>query len=144
MLDTSALLAALVDNHAWHALARPHLPRPERSRLPGIVLAETYARLRGEPFRVSAEAAASLLSPWWTKGEILATPAELYARALEDAPTLNLGGQIHDYLIALTCAHHRCPLVTTDRRQADLARAVFEDVGRQLTLIDVPQAPESR
>jgi hypothetical protein len=69
------------------------------------VLAETYARLRGEPFRVAAEAAASLLSPWWTKGEILATPAELYARALEDAPTLNLGGQIHDYLIALTCAH---------------------------------------
>jgi hypothetical protein len=62
-----------------------------------MVLAETYARLRGEPFRVSAQTAASLLSPWWTKGEVLATPAELYARALEDAPTLNLGGQIHDY-----------------------------------------------
>jgi predicted nucleic acid-binding protein len=96
------------------------------------VLAETHARLRGEPFRVSAEAAAGPLSPWWTKGEILATPAELYARALEDAPTLNLGGQLHDYLIALTCAHHKCPLVTADRRQADLARPVFEDVGRQL------------
>jgi predicted nucleic acid-binding protein len=107
------------------------------------VLAETYARLRGEPFRVSAQVAATLLSPWWTKGEILETPVELYARALEDAPTLNLGGQIHDYLIALTCAHHGCPLVTADRRQADLARRVFEDVGRELTLIDLPQVPES-
>jgi hypothetical protein len=105
------------------------------------VLAETHARLRGEPFRVSAEAAAGLLSPWWTKGEILATPAELYARALEDAPTLNLGGQLHDHLIALTCAHHG--VSAGHRRQADLARPVFEDVGRQLTLIDMPQVPVS-
>jgi predicted nucleic acid-binding protein len=98
----------------------------------------------GEPFRVSAETAAMLLSPWRTKGEILETHAELYARALEDAPTLNLGGQINDYLIALTCAHYGCPLVTADRRQADLAGPVFEDLGQQLTLIDMPQVPESR
>jgi hypothetical protein len=25
MLDSTALLAALIDNHAWHALARPYL-----------------------------------------------------------------------------------------------------------------------
>lgn len=136
MLDTSALLAALIRNHTLHPHARPHLPRPERSRLPGIVLAETYARLRGEPFRISAETAAGLLSPWVTKGEILATPAELYARALEEAPRLNLGGQIHDYLIALTCAHHKCPLVTADRRQADLARPLFKGSSQRLTLLE--------
>ena len=50
------------------------------------MLAETSARLRGEPLRVSAETAATLLPPWWTKGEILATPAELTLIDLPEVP----------------------------------------------------------
>jgi predicted nucleic acid-binding protein len=135
MLDTSILLAALVPAHSLHAVARPHLSRPGRARLPGIVLAETYGRLRGAPFNLKASAARAILEPWWREGEVLETPANLYVRAFEDAATLNLGGQIHDYLIALTCAHHGVDLVTADRRQACLARPVLEAAERKVTLL---------
>lgn len=44
MIDTSAMVAALVSSHEHHALARPHLTTT--ARIPTIVLAETYAQLR--------------------------------------------------------------------------------------------------
>lgn len=135
MLDTSALLPALVTNHALHESARASLPRPGDARLPGIVLAETFARLRGAPFRVSAGTAIEVLSPWTDRGEILETPSPLYRRAFADAPQHNLGGQVHDYLIVLTCLHHGCDLVTADRRQADLARLVLEPASLAVTLL---------
>ena len=65
---------------------------------------------------------ASLLAPWLTPGRIFATPAAAYAEALRDGPRLQLGGNIHDHLIALTCGAHGLPLVTLDRRQAEVAR----------------------
>ncbi len=135
MLDTSALLAALVTNHALHEPARRHLPRPSDAHLPGIVLAEAFARLRGAPFQVSANNARDILRPWFQTGTILATPAPLYAKALDDAPVHNLGGQVHDYLIILTCLHHGHGLVTADRRQADLARHVMDGSPHQVTLV---------
>lgn len=135
MLDTSALLPALVANHALHLQARAHLPRPEEARLPGIVLAECYARLRQMPFRVSASTARDILAPWARADHVLSTPSHLYGQAIDAGPVHNLGGQIHDYLIVLTCVEHDCDLVTADRRQATLARAVMRNTARIVTCI---------
>ena len=60
MIDTSALVAALVSSHEHHAQACPHLRT--NARVPTIVLAETYAQLR-RTFAQSAEAATALLAP---------------------------------------------------------------------------------
>lgn len=135
MLDTSALLAALVAQHALHERAREHLPAPAEARIPGIVLAETFARLRGSPFRVSATDAQDIVRPWAEPERILTTPAELYRRALDDAPGHNLGGQVHDYVTILTCRHHGHGLVTADRRQAHLATSVMDGTPSTVTFI---------
>lgn len=55
MIDTSVMVAALVTTREFHDVARPHLRSP--SRVPAIVLAETYAQLRrtfAQPVEVAA------------------------------------------------------------------------------------------
>ena len=52
MIDTSVMVARLVTNHEFHALARPHVAEAARGRVPGIVLAETWAALRRAPWNL--------------------------------------------------------------------------------------------
>jgi predicted nucleic acid-binding protein len=40
---------------------------------------------------------------------------------LRTGRSLNLGGNVHDLLIAITCRDHGLPLATLDRRQSTLA-----------------------
>jgi predicted nucleic acid-binding protein len=122
MLDTSVLVAGLITNHEHHELARPHVAAARDARLAGIVLAETFARLRGYPFNLDVATATSLLEPWSASDRLLATPVGAYLQAFDDARSLYLGGNIHDLLIALTYKHHGLAVVTLDRRQAKLAR----------------------
>lgn len=121
MIDTSAMVAALVSNHEHHALARPHLTAT--ARIPAIVLAETYAQLR-RTFAQPAEAAATLLAPWATASRrVLGTSARVTARTFSRAVELDLGGNIHDALVAACCADADVSLVTLDRRQHTIALA---------------------
>lgn len=122
MIDTSALVAALVQDHEHHPLARPYALTADR--VPAIVLAETYAQLR-RTFRQPAAVAASVLAAWSsTADRVLATSGTATVAVLARAVELDLGGNIHDALIAQTCLEHRAPLVTLDRRQHTIALAL--------------------
>ena len=121
MIDTSVMVAGLVANHEFHAVARPHVIASVRGRVPGIVVAETWAALRRAPWYLDAATVAETLGPWSSEGRVAATPASAYAEALRAGRSLNLGGNVHDLLIAMTCRDHAVPLATLDRRQATLA-----------------------
>jgi predicted nucleic acid-binding protein len=121
VIDTSVLVAGLITNHEFHAIARPHVATAARGQVPGIVLAETWAALRRAPWNLDARTVETTLAPWSEEGRIVATPASAYAEVLRTGRSLNLGGNIHDLLIALTCRDHGLPLFTLDRRQATLA-----------------------
>lgn len=122
MIDTSALVAGLVADHEHHDLARPHLGG---ARVPAIVLAETFAQLR-RTFRQRADTSAALLRPWWGAApeRVLPTSAATLSTALGRAAELDLGGNIHDALVAQVCIEHGVGLVTLDRRQHALALAL--------------------
>ncbi len=122
MMDTSALVAALIAEHEHHSLARPHL-RPDL-RLPAIVLAETFAQLR-RTFGQSAATAAAVLRPWTGElARILPTTQAAVSTTFGRAGELDLGGSIHDALIAQVCADHQVAMVTLDGRQHRLALAL--------------------
>jgi predicted nucleic acid-binding protein len=121
MIDTSVLVAGLVTNHEFHSIARPHVAAAARGRVPGIVLAETWAALRRSPWNLDARTVETALAPWHDESRIVATPTSAYAEVLRRGRSLNLGGNVHDLLIALTCRDHGLPLVTLDRRQSTLA-----------------------
>ena len=120
MIDTSVMVAGLVTNHEFHAIARPHAAAA-RGQVPGIVLAETWAALRRAPWNLDARTVEATLAPWCDEDRIVATPASTYAEVLRTGRSLNLGGNAHDLLIALTCRDHGLPLATLDRRQSTLA-----------------------
>ncbi len=121
MIDTSVMVAGLVTNHEFHALARPHVAAAAKGQVPGVVLAETWAALRRAPWHLDARTVEAALAPWSDQRRIVATSPAAYAEALRTGRSLNLGGNVHDYLIAVTCLDHDLPLVTLDRRQATLA-----------------------
>ncbi len=121
MIDTSALVAALVDGHEYHERARAHL----RADLviPSIVLAETYAQFR-RTFAQPASVAAALLRPWTSnRKRIAATTSAVVHDVFDRAVELDLGGNIHDALIAGTCKAHGLRIVTLDRRQHAISLA---------------------
>lgn len=121
MIDTSVMVAALLTQHEHHAVARSSLPA--EGQVPGIVLAETFSQLR-RTFSVSAEAAMAALGHWVTTPKRIAVlPASAYTDVFKRAVELGLGGNIHDALIAKTCAHHKLTLATLDRRQHAIALA---------------------
>jgi predicted nucleic acid-binding protein len=124
VIDTSVMVAGLVDNHEFHDVARPHVVQAAQARVPGVVVAETWAALRRGPWNLGPEVAEQLLAPWASSDRIVVTPADAYEYALRNGRALNLGGSVHDLLIALTCAEHDLPLITLDRRQATLARTL--------------------
>ena len=121
MIDTSALVAALIEDHEHHELARGHARNIRR--VPAIVLAETYAQLR-RTFRQPAVVVTSLLQPWWAdpKG-VIDTSGTSVVAVMARAAELDLGGNIHDALVAQVCVEQQVPLVTLDRRQHTVALA---------------------
>lgn len=121
MMDTSALVAALVRGHEHHARARAELPAVVS--LPVIVVAETYSILR-RAFGQSSRVAVELLAPWSDQAALIPTSANVMATALARATELDLAGNIHDALIALACVEHDLPIVTLDARQHQVALAL--------------------
>lgn len=122
MIDTSAMIAALVADHEHHAVARRHLTAA--TRVPAIVLAETYAQLR-RTFAQPASVASALLRTWTQDGaRVLPTTAAAATATFRRAVELDLGGNIHDALIAAACHEHDVRLVTLDSRQHRIALAL--------------------
>lgn len=124
MIDTSVMVAGLVTNHEFHTIARPHVAAAAGGQVPGIVLAETWAALRRAPWNLNARTVDTALAPWRDENRIVATSPSAYAEVLHTGRSLNLGGNVHDLLIALTCRDHDLPLVTLDRRQSTLAAGI--------------------
>ncbi|MGE0057976.1 MAG: PIN domain-containing protein [Dehalococcoidia bacterium] len=124
MIDTSVLVAGLIENHEFHAVARPAVVTAARGRIPGIVLAETWSVLRRAPWNLDPATVQQALKPWTSEERIISTPAAAYVAVLREGRTLNLGGNIHDLLIAYTCAAAELPLATLDRRQAAMASTI--------------------
>ncbi len=124
MIDTTVMVAGIIDVHQHHDLARTHVATAMVGTVPGIVLAETWAALRRGPWNLDPATVEQALAPWASTDRIVETPAGSYATVLRAGRSLNLGGNVHDLLIALTCAAHDLPLTTLDRRQAALARTV--------------------
>lgn len=125
MIDTSALVAALVSDHEHHELARPRLA--EIKRVPAIVLAETFSQLR-RTFGQPADLSARLLASWWQESErVLPTTTAALLVVLSRAGELDLGGNVHDALIAQVCRENRLSLLTADGRQHRLALALGVD-----------------
>lgn len=121
-MDTSALVAALIADHEHHEPARAHLSWD--SRLPVIVLAETFSQLR-RTFRQSASVSTAVLAPWTGDARrLLATSADALTVVLRRAVELDLSGSVHDALIAQVCREHDVPLVTLDGRQHRIALAL--------------------
>lgn len=119
MIDTSAMVADAVASHEHHRLARPHLTLS--TRVPVIVLAETYSQLR-RTFAQPARVATDLLSAWAaTPVRMLETPPAAASAIFGRAVELDLGGNVHDALIAATCRNHAVALVTLDVRQHRVA-----------------------
>lgn len=124
MIDTSVMVAGLVANHEFHAVARPHVVEAVRHQVPGIVVAETWAVLRRAPWNLDAATVEESLAPWAAESRIAVTPASSYVEAMGAGRSLNLGGNVHDLLIAMTCLEHGLTLTTLDRRQATLATSL--------------------
>jgi predicted nucleic acid-binding protein len=121
-MDTSALIAALVDDHEHHAISRPYLSAD--LVLPAIVLAESFAHLR-RTFGQSAATASVVLRPWTSRPDhVLPTTAAAVSRIFARAVELDLAGSIHDALIAQVCADRHVPIITLDGRQHRLALAL--------------------
>jgi predicted nucleic acid-binding protein len=124
VIDTSVMVAGLVANHEFHAIARPHVAAAARGQVPGIVVAEAWAALRRAPWNLDARTVETALAPWADEAHVAATPTSAYVETLRTGRSLNLGGNVHDLLVAMTCRDHRLRLVTLDRRQASLAAAL--------------------
>lgn len=57
----------------------PHVGESRDAQLSGIVLAETFARLRGYPFNLDVGTVMSLMEPWSSPDRVLATPVDAYS-----------------------------------------------------------------
>lgn len=121
MIDTSAFIAALIEDHEFHSIARPSLTAT--TRIPVIVMAEAFSQLR-RTFGQSARTAAQLLGPWSGAKQLIPTTAEAAAAVLARTVELDLGGNIHDALIAQACKDADVSLATLDGRQHRIALAL--------------------
>lgn len=124
MIDASVLVSGLLTAHPWHTLARPHVAAASRGRIPGTVLAESWAVLRRAPYNLPVAVARGLLAVWLDPGRIVASSATAIAAALNDAVRIGAGAGVHDLVIARTCAEAGLGLVTLDRRQAAVAQGI--------------------
>ncbi len=125
MIDTSVLVAGLIDEHEFHRLARPQLANSQS--VSAVVLAEAYACLR-RAFRLGAPVVASVLAPWsQDSARVAVLSPEGVVELFALAPELSLGSNIHDAVIAKTAAEAGEPLVTLDRRQHAIALALGVD-----------------
>ena len=99
----------------------------EVTRVPAIVLVETFSQLR-RTFGQPADLSARVLANWWADSKrVLPTTATALSVVLRRAGEMDIGGNVHDALIAQVCRENRSGLLTADGRQHRLALALGVD-----------------
>lgn len=130
-VDTSVVIAGLLQDHAQHESARPILA--SHPMIPAHVALETYSVLTRLPVpgRIPPEAAARLIARA-AAGRLRALSADEQEELLADLPRLGIaGGAVYDALVAATALKHRLTLHSLDRR----ATATYQAIGVSYRLI---------
>lgn len=134
LLDTSILVAALVQSHVAHALAVAWLQRVQRKEVTGYIAAHTVAEVYAVLTRMPVKPPISPATAWKVLQtevlphvEVVALSAADYPTVLEQLAAHHIGGgQTYDALIAkaalLASVDH---LITLNAKHF---RAIFPDV----------------
>jgi predicted nucleic acid-binding protein len=131
LLDTSAAIALLIEDHEAHAAALKAI-RGRRLGLAGHAWFETYSvltRLPG-PLRRTPADAGRLLAHNFRETRFLGE-AEAVDLATDLARLGIAGGAVYDALVGATARQHRRPLITGDRR----AHPVYEALGVEIEVL---------
>jgi len=131
LLDTSAAIALLVEDHEAHAAALDAVGG-RRLGLAGHAWFETYSVLTRlpAPFRRSPADAARLLARNFPTSAFLGEP-EAAALGVELARLGVAGGAVYDALVGAVARQHGRPLVSGDRR----ARSIYESLGAEVEIV---------
>ncbi len=127
LVDTSAAVALVVEDHAHHEAVRAALTG-RRLGLAGHAAFETYSVLTRLPgsARRSATVVGEILRRSFPGSAFL--PTEAAAALLVRLPELGLaGGAVYDALVGAASRHHGLVLVTRDRRAAATYRTLDVD-----------------
>jgi len=131
LLDTSAAIALLVEDHEAHA-ATLDAVGGRRLGLAGHAWFETYSVLTRlpAPLRRSPADASRLLAHNFPAAGFLGE-AESAALGVELVRLGVSGGSVYDALVGAAARQHRRPLVTRDVR----ARSVYEGLGVEIEIV---------
>lgn len=117
-LDTSVVVAALLD---WHEAHEPARRAANGGAIPAHALLESYSVLTRlpAPHRVGPDVARSLLAGWFPSERILLPGSGLVRSIVDRLAEAGIGGgAAYDALIGLTAADHGAELRTRDQRAA--------------------------
>lgn len=131
LLDTSAAIALVVEDHEQHAAVLEAV-RGRRLGLAGHAWFETYSvltRLPGSRRRSPADAIRILEHDF--PASVFLGEAEAVELGLELARSGIAGGAVYEALVAAAARQHGRPLISVDER----ARPVYEALGATLELI---------
>jgi predicted nucleic acid-binding protein len=131
LLDTSAAIALLVEDHEAHAVVLDAI-RGRRLGLAGHAWFETYSVLTRlpAPLRRSPADAGRLLARNFPATGFLAE-AEAAELGAELGRLGISGGAVYDALVGAAARQHRRPLVTGDAR----ARPIYEALGAEVEIV---------
>ena len=101
LLDTSAVVAALMPGHPRHGWARPYL-EVQGASVCAHTLAELYAVLTASPqFRLSPHGCAGIVETLTERLNVVTLQPDMYIRSKKRLAKLGIGGgAIYDALIA--------------------------------------------
>lgn len=125
-VDTSVLVAAHVAGHEHRELAAP--AAASSTHVLGPVIAEAWSVMR-RYFRIPAVDVAHVLRAYVEVRQLVAPSGEAFEDILAQGPALDLGGNVHDYIIVRTAATHGLQVLTLDRGMARLAGENVRHVG---------------
>jgi predicted nucleic acid-binding protein len=123
--DSSVAIAAAASWHVAHAPAVAALERHDLTLIAHVAFETTAALSRmPEGHRIAPGVVVEWLERRF-RAEWLTLPPAAASRTLRDAVGRGIrGGALYDALVAGTAAHHRCTLLTADRRAAPVYRAL--------------------
>jgi len=128
-VDTSVVVAALIQGHVHHDISRAVMAR--LPRIPAHVAIECYSVLTRIPasYRLTASDAATLVKDI-CRDPVLTLPPEHYRELLAELSVATItGGATYDALIAATARYAGATLLTLDRR----AEPVYRQLGVEFT-----------
>jgi predicted nucleic acid-binding protein len=131
LVDTSAAIPLLLGGHPEHAAVLGVLRRRRRG-LAGHAAFETFSVLTRlpAPDRVAPADAAQLITRSFPETRHLGP--EQAAALIARLPALGIaGGHVYDALVGAVAAEHDIPLVTRDRRAAE----IYHRLGARLELL---------